>query len=215
MRSMRSKDLPQELRGWVLTRHISGQGYKRILLHILFLRAQWPPSFFNGTSLGKAALCSQGRRARWAQNHCCSPPPNWAIWQRSPVKLNTFGTSPSNVCWSTWFMTLTVFCRRKAALFLSSLVLGSSVSCWIISSAALLNNTYSGNSTNTLCYSPQPWSWPWDCISDWYTHSSMAIGLKVHTNVKLLGCMVKVLNSSLSAPHYYLSNSRIYEHGLL
>lgn len=33
----------------------------------------------------------------------------------------------------------------------------------------------------------------------------MAIGLEVHANIKLLGCMVKVLYSSFSAPHYYLS----------
>lgn len=37
----------------------------------------------------------------------------------------------------------------------------------------------------------------------------MAIGLEVHTNVKLLGCVVKVLHSSLCTPHYYLSDSKI------
>lgn len=33
------------------------------------------------------------------------------------------------------------------------------------------------------------------------THCSVAIGLKVHTDIKLLGYMVKMLHSSLRTPH--------------
>jgi len=43
MRIMRSKELPEKLRDRIVARHRSGQGYKKNLLHLRFLRAQWPP----------------------------------------------------------------------------------------------------------------------------------------------------------------------------
>lgn len=46
------------------------------------------------------------------------------------------------VCVSTWLIMFTVFCSRRAAVFLSLLILGSSASWWIFSSADSLNNTW-------------------------------------------------------------------------
>lgn len=43
------------------------------------------------------------------------------------------------------------------------------------------------------------------------THSSMTIGLKVHADIKLLGCVMKVLHSSFSTPHYDLNHMLMCE----
>lgn len=42
-----------------------------------------------------------------------------------------------------------------------------------------------------------------------FTHSPVAICLKVDSYVKLLRCVMEVLHSGLSAPHYYLSYTKV------
>lgn len=42
----------------------------------------------------------------------------------------------------------------------------------------------------------------------------MTVGLEVHTNIKLLGCVMKVLHSSFSTPDYYLNHMKMCEHYL-
>ena len=37
----------------------------------------------------------------------------------------------------------------------------------------------------------------------------MGVGLEVNTNVKLLGCMVKVFHSGLGTPHYHLEGGEV------
>lgn len=46
-----------------------------------------------------------------------------------------------------------------------------------------------------------------ECV---FTHSPVAICLEVYTSVKLLRCMMEVLYSSLSAPHYYLGHAKVF-----
>lgn len=43
----------------------------------------------------------------------------------------------------------------------------------------------------------------------------MTISLEVHTNIKLLGCVMKVLHSSFSTPHYYLNHMKMCEYELI
>lgn len=77
-----------------------------------------------------------------------------------------------------------------------------------------------GSSFQLLCWTAPEhntkwWWWQVFYMISWKrhvrcTHCSVAIGLKVYTNIELLGGVVKVLHSSLSAPHWYLSHMKMW-----
>lgn len=103
----------------------------------------------------------------------------------------------------TWLMTLMVLCSMRAALFLSSSILLSWASCWILSSAALLNSTLKHHNQVQLKAFP---SKPSKLFKPVATYSPMTICLKVNTNIKLQGRMMKMFHSCLSASYCYLGD---------